>query len=344
MKLALRFLRVKECGPLRDVCIDFCDVSGKPRPVTVLAGANGSGKTTVLELIATLAELIDRNSRRFTPRPRSVSERSILARTDYAVIEMNLEDAPLTVTLSSEVDEESETSYVLLPEHQGYFAIEGDTNFQQERINKLQDLIWSSQKRNIAFPDFASWQLTEMIFAPSILYFPHSRQLMSLSGTQIQKDETKFEWVHRYENVREFAGSLDSYLIWLDYAEPETFARVIKFLNELDFDGKTFGVLRKELKAIVTTRDGRTHGVAELSSGEQNILIMCLELRRRLLPHSIVLIDEIENSLHPAFQYRLALALKRMQESIPFQLILTTHAPAFVEIFGPESTLILTEF
>ena len=81
-----------------------------------------------------------------------------------------------------------------------------------------------------------------------------------------------------------------------------------------------------------------------MSSGEQNMLIMLLELRRRLLPHSIVLIDEIENSLHQAFQKKLAQALKRMQEQTPFQLIVTTHSVPIVETFGPASVRILTEF
>jgi AAA15 family ATPase/GTPase len=51
----------------------------------------------------------------------------------------------------------------------------------------------------------------------------------------------------------------------------------------------------------VRTLDGSEHPLNQLSSGEQNILIMLLELWRRLLPGSIVLIDEIENSLHTEF-------------------------------------------
>ena len=86
------------------------------------------------------------------------------------------------------------------------------------------------------------------------------------------------------------------------------------------------------------------HYLEHLSSGEQNILIMLLELRRRLRPGSIVLIDEIENGLHPALQKQLAESLRRMQEGMSFQLIVTTHAIPFVEIFGPGSTRILTEF
>ena len=82
----------------------------------------------------------------------------------------------------------------------------------------------------------------------------------------------------------------------------------------------------------------------QLSSGEQNILIMLLELRRRLIPHSIVLIDEIENSLHPAFQHRIVNGLKRLQEIIPFQLIVTSHSLTILEAFGTQSARILTQF
>ena len=49
MKIQLQSLRVVNCGPLRDVCIQF-NTNGDS-PVTVLAGANGSGKTTILKLI-----------------------------------------------------------------------------------------------------------------------------------------------------------------------------------------------------------------------------------------------------------------------------------------------------
>ncbi|WP_083234210.1 ATP-binding protein [Candidatus Marithrix sp. Canyon 246] len=49
-------ITVKNCGTLKDVKIDFTD-NGKSQSVIVLGGANGSGKTTVLEFIFVLAEL-----------------------------------------------------------------------------------------------------------------------------------------------------------------------------------------------------------------------------------------------------------------------------------------------
>jgi predicted ATPase len=144
--------------------------------------------------------------------------------------------------------------------------------------------------------------------------------------------------------VRQFPGSFTSYLIWLDYAEPERYAQIQQFLNELNFDGKTFRVDRKALDVIVRAANRHEHPLHDLSSGEQNLLIIFTELRRKLLPGSVVLIDEIENSLHPAYQHRLAQGLLALQREVPYQLIVTTHAPAFVEIFGEENTRILTPF
>jgi len=165
-----------------------------------------------------------------------------------------------------------------------------------------------------------------------------------VKGEQIHREEITYQWCYRYQNQKYFQGSLESYLIWLDYAEPEIFQVVIDFINQLNFEGKTFYIHRKTLSVMVKTRDGNEHPLNKLSSGEQNILIMLLELRRRLIPGSIVLLDEIENSLHPAFQHRLAQNLLQLQKQIPFQLILTTHQSVFVKIFGENNTRILTEF
>jgi predicted ATPase len=351
MKLELRSLHVKGCGPLRDVQIEFTDPSGQVRPVTVLGGANGSGKTTVLELIVALAETLHPDYRH-TP--------NILDRTDYAQMDLLMDgqgfsvySAPTTTNVelpetclkgilaqippSSVVSMEEARERTMGKSQVLWMGCSG-----QPTNEEIKELISRQGKEILAFPDQES--PLKALPLPSVLYFPHYRVLRPVHGEQIHREETRYQWIYRYEAVSSFPGSLDSYLIWLDYAEPEVFQRVCDFLNQLDFDGKTFAVSRKDLKAVVRTKEGQTHLLEHLSSGEQNILIVLLELRRRLLPHSIVLIDEIENSLHPAFQYRIAQGLRRLQEIVPFQLILTTHAPAFVDIFGAESTLILTEF
>ena len=179
-----------------------------------------------------------------------------------------------------------------------------------------------------------------MSIAPSVLFFPYNRSVASTQGTSLNIEDTIYKWAYRFETVSTFAGSLNGYLVWLEYSDLDEFESVIAFLSK-HFGDKKFGIHRKTLSSTVTTRDGQTHSLDKLSSGEQNLLILLLELRRRLLPDSIVLIDEIENSLHPAFQYKIGLALKKMQQEIPFQMIVTSHAPALLEIIGAENTLLL---
>ena len=58
MKLELRSVRIKNCGPIDDIKIDFFDASGETLPVCVIGGANGSGKTTLLEVITAMAEML----------------------------------------------------------------------------------------------------------------------------------------------------------------------------------------------------------------------------------------------------------------------------------------------
>jgi len=60
--------------------------------------------------------------------------------------------------------------------------------------------------------------------------------------------------------------------------------------------------------------------------------------------NSILLIDEIENSLHPAFQLRLLDGLKKIQEQVGMQIILTTHSREVYKYVEPESIRSLNEF
>lgn len=333
MKFELRSVRIKNCGPIDDIKIDFFDADGKTLPVCVIGGANGSGKTTVLEVIASVSATL----------PGLGAEVSDFLKTKqsiYAQIDWRIGDFDFSQSYGSPPNDVK-----LKPERFGLKldATEAEEIHTTPIANALNQQILLQQGE--FFPDrlsphhpFAGEQV------PSIIYFPYNRSIEPVSGTQIHKEMNDYEFVHRFRTVRKFPGSFTSYLIWLDYSEPERYAQIQRFLNDLNFDGKTFYVDRKALDVIVRTADGREHSLHELSSGEQNLLIIFTELRRKLLPGSVVLIDEIENSLHPAYQHRLAQGLLALQREVPYQLIVTTHAPAFVEIFGEESTRILTPF
>ena len=341
MKIQLQSLRVINCGPLRDVCIHFN--TDADSPVTVLAGANGSGKTTALELIAALAGLLDWDTAYSRTIPSRRHAQAVLDRTEYAQLDLLVDGTLLHISYSQKA-----VKTVQPVQHGAIYAVYPlDANrlgfpATHSLVPELEQRIAASKKGSVSFARQLGKASDALV--PSVLYFPYNRFISPVEGNQLQREETRYEWVYRYEAVQNYTGSLDSYLVWLEYAEPEIFALAIDFMDGLDIDGKRFSIRRKDLKVLVTTHSGETHFLEYMSSGEQNLLIMLLELRRRLLPHSLVLIDEIENSFHQAFQKKLAQALKRMQEQVPFQLIVTTHSIPIVEAFGPASVRILTEF
>lgn len=319
MKIKLASLYVENCGPLKDVLIKFTDEDDQPLSTVVLAGANGSGKTTVLELIYTLGI--------FLGNPTT-------NRYFNGYIEFDVE-----------FDVDNRISGRLRWDYGAKLL--GDDETREFFIKTIRN---RHQSMKTCFPFFSKDNflpednLNVDIIKPLVIYFPHNRELHSIKGDQINREEGDFQFAYRYSLNTEHRGSFESYLIWLDYAKPELCQRALDFLNQLDFQGKTFHIRREELSVYVKTQDGVEHSLDQLSSGEQSILIMLFDLRRRLLPGSIVLIDEIENSLHPEFQHRLANGLLKLQEMIPYQLIITTHQHNFVEIFGRENTRILTKF
>lgn len=351
MKFQLQSLRAIQCGPLDDVCIHF-NTNGES-PVTILAGANGSGKTTTLECIMGIAQLLDPGIYapvtidRMLSGPEEVPVLHDMPACTYAQLNCLINDKPFCLYFGQAPDniklDGNRYGLAINPRRRSWREALGEVDRQvnagiltqsEQLVSTLQD--WAKNE------DLEGNQIG---IIPSLLYFPHERMIGQPNGNdRVWKEDIFYQWIYKFKTASNFPGSLDSYLIWLDYAEPKIFTDVIDFLNSLNFEGKTFGISRKELRAIVTTKDGQTHGLSKLSSGEQKILLMLLELRRRLLPYSIVLIDEIENSLHPAFQHKLARWLKVLQSTIPFQLIFTTHSTELLDVFGTSSVRILTTY
>lgn len=80
----------------------------------------------------------------------------------------------------------------------------------------------------------------------------------------------------------------------------------------------------------IASSHGKTLRVTELSSGEQHLVALFTRLIFGPTGRSVILIDEPEISLHPAWQHEFIEDLERISEGRSMQTIVATHSPSIV--------------
>ena len=78
-----------------------------------------------------------------------------------------------------------------------------------------------------------------------------------------------------------------------------------------------------------------------MAAGERSILWLSMILSDPEMENALVLIDEIENSLHPYVQKKLMLELQRLALRRSLQFIITTHSPIILDAVPAEGRIIL---
>jgi predicted ATPase len=86
---------------------------------------------------------------------------------------------------------------------------------------------------------------------------------------------------------------------------------------------------------------GAMHPLTKLSSGENQVIVFMAELLRRWRPGSLILIDEPDLHLHPAWPATLWSTLKSWQEERGGQVIATTQSTSLFGIADHGTTLLL---
>ena len=342
MKVQQLFLR--NVRSIKSLDLDFRDpVTGKPMSRIVLAGANGSGKTTILEC---LFELLSAAGRYGEARVKFPS---------YFL------DAYLKLIF--EVDFPGNMSAILSvsygADEQTRSDIPGGQRRQlKDRASRYEYLETLSKDAPEA-PTSRFNQLTEMIGRAanregegvgSILYFPHSRSLPAIPQGELGFEPKLYQWTYKYEAWGEWKGSIESYLFSLNYLDLEDrdrrmtanrFGQTVELVNSILVDKRIARI--EKGRVVVETTSGQTHGLNDLSSGEKQLVLMLIEIARRVVPGSVILIDEPEISLHPTWQRGLFAALDKIIEQYDAQVILATHSLEIATSVMPEEVISLSD-
>ncbi len=329
MKIQRLFLR--NVRSIKNLDLDFRDpVTGKPMSRIVLIGANGSGKTTILE---TLYRLVGSTG--------AISPEEW--RNWLGPLKLHGAQAQVIIDSFWDYDDGSPVRGYTNPASVfvGSEPIEAET-FPAED--------WSNAPKGMQHVTYRNPHEVPYDALGNIIYFPREREIGNAALDQLTAEEEVFQWAYKYENLSKWAGSVESYLVWQNYLDLEDIAKgkpaerfktIVYWLNDILADKEIAGVERG--RVVVGTHSGEMHGLGELSSGEKQLAILLIEILRRAVKGSVILIDEPEISLHAAWQRGLMATLDRIIEAYDAQVILATHSEEIATSVMPHEVISLSD-
>jgi ABC-type Mn2+/Zn2+ transport system ATPase subunit len=366
-------LYIHNSGVFKNTLIDFTH-HGEPQNLICLAGVNGSGKTTVMELIFNLINFTNPNlslQNIFFDRLRA----NVLTWTEFAQLDVLIEeDKVLSLVLGEPNNIQPYSEYI---GKQG-FIIENEIKGMIERfentvvktpeddndepilMKKLTGLReaerfsnrkidWKGEQIVKPFIQkvekiYTEKKINQDVFKnrSSVYFFnAHDREIRDIRYSSIPQEKWKYEITYRYNPEKD---DLKKTLIFYDYAHPEKFNDLKAWVNEHVLVDKSIkGIDRINFRVVIETKDEGEHGLEQLSSGEESLLILATQLHLRASQHAIFLIDEVDQSLHPEFQEKVMKLLKQLQKDKGCQILISSHSEIVWDAFEDKGFISLTE-
>jgi predicted ATPase len=340
------------------------EVSEQVRPLTVLAGSNGSGKSTLFDAIRTLTEYL------LHPQKKYPFLTEIERVEGYVGIEIELYQEELDEAIFNELKVKEpiilrvgygnrEAAPPHLDDEWPFFY---GRLFVRGRSGRDVNRTEMGKKENFLGVKIAEIlrnkinQMREEIYKGQpyggLLYFPSNRQLPHHSGGTIEPTPRENEWVFEYDSAARWRGSLEQLWVWQDYLDLQAQVRnaqnhpqhLNKFVNlTASILGKERQIFIKDGRALATPiwTNKKPFGVNldQLPSGEQQVVLLFGEIARRQRPGSVLLIDEIENSLHPTLQRQVMWNLAQLAQAQNIQVIVSTHSATVLETVRPHTII-----
>jgi predicted ATP-dependent endonuclease of OLD family len=295
--------------------------------VVVLAGVNGVGKSSILDCINLLIKHYDK-----------------IRNFDFGNFEVHKPMVVLVPSSSIHVGAQNTANQIQVNfgMQDIKWEIDGSTNYsiKSSRLAKYQEL-FGEIKKNIA-------SRTEY----SYFYFLadrrviNSREIWTSESEYIINFEIFSKWFKETENLeneQRLTGNNTQYRHpVLEVTRRSTYSLLGDSYNNLTF--------KRLIDKLTIKKLDREIAVDLLSDGEKSLLAMVGHLSRKLAEYNedlenpleasaLVLIDEIELHLHPAWQRTI---IPRLTKTFPnCQFIVTTHSPQVLSHVDPECIHIL---
>ena len=313
--------------------------------LNVFVGANGSGKSTVLDALALALSWAANRIRHAGASGRPIDESDITNGKSTAVIEVKCQTETGTVTwklAKSRVGHAAEDKSDL-------HALTDFSRFLQGQIAE------SQEQRDL----------------PLFVYYPVNRAVLDIPLRIREKH--RFTLLSAYDEALTSGANFRTFFEW--FREREDLENEnLKYLNELIkpegfcFPDPQLEAVRQALTSFLpefrnltvrrsplrmeVEKEGRRFAVNQLSGGEKCLIALIGDLARRLSianptldnplhGKGVVLIDEIDLHLHPKWQRLVVAKLLKVFPRCQFNI--STHSPHVVTHVRKDSLYLLTQ-
>ena len=308
-------VHIKNIKGIKDLELSF-KKNNKILDVIILAGVNGSGKTTILESIK---DFFDNKNVNYSDTEKS--------NVNLDIFFEKFEKKNI---------EEAEKSSIDNYEHK-----------LRDFFNALQSYSYYRKNNN----DYYQGQISKRFDnPPKIIYVPAENKFENVE-TKSTTLLRKYQFINIINSnvirdIPSYIATRRNYLATIeeDLTMKEVTNKVINEINgifdilELDVKLKGFSKDEKTLP-IFENSAGEEFDINDLSSGEKQLFLRTLSIKMLEPNNSIILIDEPELSLHPKWQQRIIEVYKKIGENN--QIIVATHSPHILGSVSNENIFIL---
>ena len=283
--------------------------------VIVLAGVNGSGKTTILESIKDSFNNTNINY----DEPEKSNVNLDIFFEDFE--KNNIEEAE-----KISINEHKYKLFEFFHMLSSYTFYKGNSNSQYHLLAKKIDI------------------------PPKIIYVPAENKFENVE-TKSTTLSRKYEFINTINSnvirdIPSYIATRRNYLATIeeDLTMKEVTNKVVNEINSifniLELDVKLKGFSKNEkTMPVFENSAGEEFDINDLSSGEKQLFLRTLSIKMLEPKNSIILIDEPELSLHPKWQQRIIEVYKKIGENN--QIIIATHSPHILGSVSNENIFIL---
>ncbi len=333
--MKIRKLHIKNYKVFNDLELDFTDANGETLDKIVLAGVNGCGKTTILEIILSIC---NENLSKNFPQDKNT----------FIEVEIDL-------TLEEKKRVQKYLDMYLKNYDDTYKKIEKYDNPKGKVRTKLIDLYNKLNNENefitLNFDDnptniFYTTTISIGIFErlnkafrnTSIVYLPVRNIEQNLDEAikiiHLSSDKDKMKELALKSIRDEIFKNQDTPP---RQSKEKAIKEITKALNGLNLTTKLVDLESEEL--IFESANGQKIKFEELSSGEQNLYFRAIYLSKLNPKDSIIMIDEPEDSLHPTWQQKVVKLYQNIGENN--QVIVATHSPHIIGSANADEVFLL---